>query len=84
MRKTDAIAFYGSVKRLAEALDVRQNTVSMYGEILPKGSACELEVITSGALRVDWSCYPRKHPITTPAPKAKKKRAQRFRPVIGA
>jgi len=76
MRKADAIKFYGTVAKLGRALDIRPNAISMHGEILPKALACELEVITAGALRVDWSLYPRKYPLDPPS-KATPKRSRR-------
>lgn len=71
MRKDDVIRWYGSAWRAAIALDINRQTFHKLPDPIPKSYACELEVITAGGLRVDWSWYPRKHPIPDKLPAAR-------------
>lgn len=57
MRKADAIKFYKSVKRVAEVLGCRPTAVSQWPDVVPRGSAYELQVRSRGRLRVDESLY---------------------------
>lgn len=57
MYKKDVIAHFGSVKAVADALNIHGPAVSQWGEIVPRGKAFELAAISGGALKVDPSLY---------------------------
>lgn len=57
MKKTTAIEYFGSVSSLAEALNISQEAVSQWDDIVPQLRAYQLERITNGALTVDDSLY---------------------------
>lgn len=63
MRKSDAIAYYGTQQKLGEAVGRAQNTVAGWGEVVPIGFACLLEKGTSRRLKVDVSLYPDLPPV---------------------
>jgi DNA-binding transcriptional regulator YdaS (Cro superfamily) len=58
MLKTAAVAHFGTALALARALGIASASVSEWGEVVPKGRAYELQVMTGGVLRVDTSLYP--------------------------
>ena len=60
MNKQEVIDYFGEVKIVAKLLDISSEAVYQWEERIPKGSACELHVITEGALKVDISLYPKK------------------------
>lgn len=51
MRTEDAVAHFGSVKELAEALGVTTQAIYFWGETVPELRAFQLELLTEGALR---------------------------------
>lgn len=53
MKKSDAIAYYGSVKALAAALHIWPQAVYKWGEYVPARAARELETITKGGLKAE-------------------------------
>jgi DNA-binding transcriptional regulator YdaS (Cro superfamily) len=54
----DAINYFGSKAKLAEALGVNRSAISNWrGELVPRWRAYELERITKGKLRLDPSLY---------------------------
>jgi hypothetical protein len=59
MRYTEAIAYFGSEADLAAALGITRQAVNLWkaAGIVPKGSAYQLQVITSGQLRVNPKLY---------------------------
>lgn len=57
MRKQDVIDHFGDGPKTAEALEITKQAVQGWGEIVPRGIAYEVEVITDGKLRVDRSVY---------------------------
>jgi len=69
--KADVVKFFGSAHRAAIALDIGRVHWYALEDPLPKRYACELEVITAGGLRVDWSLYPRKHPVPETMPRVR-------------
>lgn len=69
MHKADVVKFFGSAHLAAIALDIARVYWYDLPDPLPKRYACELEVITAGGLRVDWSLYPRKRPMPERMPK---------------
>jgi hypothetical protein len=59
MLKTDALSYFGSQKRLGDAIDRSQSTVSEWPEVVPLEDAFLLELATRKKLRVDLMRYPR-------------------------
>lgn len=57
MDKKTAIAHFGSAAALAKALGISAAAVSDWNEIIPEGRAYQLQVLTSGMLRVDPAAY---------------------------
>lgn len=57
MKKDDVISYFGGVGKTAKALGLSHASVSGWGEIIPKGRAFEIQVLTSGELLVDLSLY---------------------------
>ena len=51
MKTADATAFFGSVRALAEALDITVQAVYDWGEEVPSGRSYQLQVITKGELK---------------------------------
>ena len=59
MRYTEAIEHFGSEAELARALGITRQAVNLWkaGNLVSKGAAYQLQVITAGKLRVDPSLY---------------------------
>ncbi len=55
MKKTEAVAFFGSKKGLAIALSISQAAISQWGEEIPPLRAYQLEQLTKGKLKADSS-----------------------------
>jgi len=53
MKTADATAHFGSVRALADALDISVQAVYDWGEEIPTGRAYQLQVITDGKLMVN-------------------------------
>ncbi|MER2492339.1 Cro/CI family transcriptional regulator [Catenovulum sediminis] len=53
MKKSDAIAYFGTQKKLADALGISQPAVAYWGEEVPQLQAYRLEKITNGKLKAD-------------------------------
>ncbi|WP_429169320.1 Cro/CI family transcriptional regulator [Aeromonas hydrophila] len=53
MKKKDVLSHFGGVTKTAAALGVHKATVSCWGEVIPKGRAYEIEVLTGGKLKAD-------------------------------
>ena len=60
MNKSDVISHFGSVKAAAKAIGITTNAMYMWPELVPRGSAYTVQVITAGKLKVDPSLYPPK------------------------
>ncbi|MGE0334451.1 MAG: Cro/CI family transcriptional regulator [Gammaproteobacteria bacterium] len=58
MLTKDAIKFYGGAPRVAEVLGISLQAVCRWGEVVPKGSACELQILSADGLKVDFTLYP--------------------------
>lgn len=57
MKKDDVISYFGGVGKTAKVLGLSHASVSGWDEIIPKGRAFEIQVLTSGELIVDLSLY---------------------------
>jgi hypothetical protein len=53
MKTEEAIAHYGTLKKLADALGVWPQVIYQWGDTPPMGRQYELEVKTSGVLKAD-------------------------------
>ena len=51
MKKQDAIRFYGSVQKLAQALGIERQAIYQWKDEVPRLRAFELERITGGRLK---------------------------------
>ncbi|GAB6017128.1 hypothetical protein I5M99_06235 [Serratia marcescens] len=57
MKKDDVISYFDGVGKTAKALGLSHASVSGWGKIIPKGRAFEIQVLTGGELKVDFSLY---------------------------
>ncbi len=57
MYKVDAVNFFGSKTKLAEAAGVKRSSVSAWGELVPEGRAARLVAASHGILTYDSSIY---------------------------
>ena len=57
MYKKDAVKFFGTKTKLAEAAGVRRSSVSAWGELVPEGRAARLVAASQGFLIYDASIY---------------------------
>jgi hypothetical protein len=56
MTKSEAIAFYGTQQKLAEALGMSQGSISLWGDQPPALRQIQLQTITRGKLKADPGC----------------------------
>lgn len=56
MKTSDVIEFYGSQRKVAEALGLRQPSVANWEEFPPALRQLQLEALTAGALRAEPDC----------------------------
>ncbi|ECT4058933.1 transcriptional regulator [Salmonella enterica subsp. enterica serovar Kaapstad] len=57
MLKVDAVIFFGSKTKLANAAGVRLASVSAWGELVPEGRAMRLQEASGGELHYDPKVY---------------------------
>lgn len=57
MKKDDVVSYFGGVSKTAKALGLSHASVSGWSEVIPKGRAFEIQVLTKGTLKVDMSLY---------------------------
>ena len=55
MKTKEAVAYFGSIRALAEFLNIWPHNISRWGEYVPRHRAYELEVRTGGSLKADPS-----------------------------
>ena len=55
MKKSDAINHFKSASKLAKALGLTRMSVSKWGEDVPQRRAFEIERVTNGALKADFT-----------------------------
>jgi hypothetical protein len=65
MRKEDIINHFGTLSKVARALDITQGAITQWHDIIPEKQAMRLERITHRALVYDEGLYHRPL-ITTP------------------
>ncbi|WP_445946938.1 Cro/CI family transcriptional regulator [Shewanella sp.] len=53
MTKDEAVKYYGSQTKLAQALKINPASVSQWGEDVPELRAYQIERLTRGALKVN-------------------------------
>ncbi|MGL5036685.1 MAG: Cro/CI family transcriptional regulator [Aeromonas sp.] len=53
MKKQDVISYFGRAIDVADALGLSSQAISQWGETIPHGRACEIELLTGGALKVE-------------------------------
>jgi DNA-binding transcriptional regulator YdaS (Cro superfamily) len=51
MKTTDAAAFFGSKKKLADALLINPSAVTQWGEYVPESRQYQIQVLTKGKLK---------------------------------
>ena len=51
MKTSEAIEHFGSKIKIARALNVAPAAVTQWGEEVPRGRACELQILTRGKLK---------------------------------
>ena len=57
MHKSEAVSYFGTQKKLADALGIKQGSVSGWKDLVPIGRALQLEKLTRRRLKVDLSLY---------------------------
>lgn len=60
MLKKDVFTHFGGAIKTAKALGISKSAVFQWPELVPRGSAYKVQVITSGALQVNPELYPPK------------------------
>lgn len=60
MMKEEALSHFGGVVELAKALGCKPQAISQWRDVVPKGRAYQIEVLTGGELKAE-------QPHTTPA-----------------
>ena len=55
MKKKDAVLYFGNTVKLAKALGIAQAAISQWPEDIPQRRAFEIERITNGALKADFT-----------------------------
>jgi DNA-binding transcriptional regulator YdaS (Cro superfamily) len=60
MRLSDAVSYFGTQQKLADALQIKQGAISSWDEDkIPMARALQIEKITEGKLKADLSLYVR-------------------------
>ncbi len=60
MKKADVINYFGTQEKTAKALNISQVSVSKWGEVIPQRRAYEIEKITKGKLKAEFTQRSRK------------------------
>lgn len=53
LKKKTAIAHFGSISKLADALNIKPQAISQWGDRVPEGRAYQIQHITNGALKIE-------------------------------
>ena len=56
MTKQEAIDFFGTQRKVAEALGLKQPSIALWKDPLPELRQLQLEMVTGGSLRADPHC----------------------------
>lgn len=51
MKTSDVVAYFGSKKKVADALGVGKSAITNWGENVPESRQYQIELITNGALK---------------------------------
>lgn len=65
MKTKAAVKHFGTVEKLAEALQITTNAIYQWGENVPRARAVELELMTEGKLKAPKKKKKKKHPWRT-------------------
>jgi hypothetical protein len=57
VRTADALAYFGSRSKLAEAAGVERSTTRSWGALVPPRVATKLEIRSGGILKLDLDAY---------------------------
>lgn len=57
MTKREAISYFKTQKNIARVCGISIYTVCRWPEVIPHERACQLEIISKGALRVNHKLY---------------------------
>jgi hypothetical protein len=61
MNKTTVVNYFSSQRKIALALGVSEQAVSLWGDVIPERAALKLERLTGGELKYDASLYTERH-----------------------
>ena len=53
MKKLDVIAYFSGVTKTAKALGISKSAVSLWGEEIPYGRACQVQLLNKGKLKTE-------------------------------
>jgi len=53
VKTADAIAYFGSVRALADAIRVTPQAIYLWGELVPQRRSFQIQVLSKDALRAD-------------------------------
>ncbi len=53
MKTREVAEFFGSKKKLAEALGIQPSAVTMWGELVPQSRQYQIQVLSKGRFQVD-------------------------------
>lgn len=67
MTRDEAVQHFGSQQRLAQALGIKQASVSLWGETPPPIRQLQIEALTGGALRASNECDKYRVPVAASA-----------------
>lgn len=57
MLKDDAVKFFVTKTKLAQAAGVKPSSVSVWGDLVPEGRAMRLQIASGGVLKYDPDIY---------------------------
>lgn len=53
MKLDDAINFFGSKKKLADALSINRSAITNWGDEIPEARQYQIQILTKGKLKAD-------------------------------
>lgn len=57
MLKQDVINYFGTLEKVAKALEISVSAVSQWGDVIPEKNAYRLQELTEKALIIDRNLY---------------------------